>query len=358
MRGKTRKQPSMLALVSLESLVPPRHPLRTLKPLVDKILKDLSPVFDSMYATDGRVSVPPERLLKSTVLMALYSVRSERLFCEQLGYNMLYRWFLDMDMTEKVFVPTVFSKNRERLMDHEVASRFLAATVEAARDRGLLSSDHFSVDGTLIEAWGSMKSFREKDDDDSDNNGFGDFKGKKRSNDTHESKTDPDAKLYRKGRGKEAKLAYMGHVLMENRHGLIVDFEVTQANGYAERDAAIAMLDRLPGRTGSRKSRRVTLAADKGYDAKEFVRRCRDRRVTPHVAQKKYSAIDGRTTSHSGYAASTVARRLTEKVFGWMKTTGAHRRTRFKGLRRTAFNTVLVAATLNLLRLSRIPSPA
>jgi IS5 family transposase len=302
--------------------------------------------------------VPPERLLKSTVLMALYSVRSERLFCEQLGYNMLYRWFLDMDMTEKVFVPTVFTKNRDRLMNHEVASRFLAATVELARKRGLLSSEHFSVDGTLIDAWASTKSFRKKDDDDSDNNGFADFKGKKRSNKTHESKTDPESKLYRKGRGKEAKLAYMGHVLMENRHGLIVDFEVTEANGYAERDAAIAMIDRLPRRTKAGRRRRITLAADKGYDAKEFVHRCRLRRVTPHVAQKKHSAIDRRTTSHSGYAVSTVARRLTEKIFGWMKTTGAHRRTRFKGRRKTAFSAVLVAATFNLLRLSRIPSPA
>ena len=355
MRGKARSQPSMLALVSIDSLVPPRHPLRQLKPLVDQILKGLSSDFDSMYAVDGRPSVPPERLLKAMVLMALYGVRSERLFCEQLGYNMLFRWFLDMDMTDKVFVPTVFTKNRDRLMDHDVAAKFLSATVEIARERGLLSSEHFSVDGTLIEAWASMKSFRPKDDHDSDNNGFGDFKGKKRSNETHESKTDPDAKLYRKGRGKEAKLAFMGHALMENRNGLIVDFELTEANGYAERDAAIAMLDRQRRGKG-RKPRRITLAADAGYDAREFVRRCRERRVTPHVAQKKHSAIDGRTTSHPGYAVSTKARRLIEKIFGWMKTAAAHRRTRFRGRRRTAFSTVLVAASFNLLRLSRLPA--
>ncbi len=355
MRGKARSQPSMLALVSIDSLVPPRHPLRQLKPLVDQILKGLSADFDSMYAVDGRPSVPPERLLKAMVLMALYGVRSERLFCEQLGYNMLFRWFLDMDMTDKVFVATVFTKNRDRLMDHDVAAKFLSATVEIARERGLLSSEHFSVDGTLIEAWASMKSFRPKDDHDSDNNGFGDFKGKKRSNETHESKTDPDAKLYRKGRGKEAKLAFMGHALMENRNGLIVDFELTEANGYAERDAAIAMLDRQRRGKG-RKPRRVTLAADAGYDAREFVRRCRERRVTPHVAQKKHSAIDGRTTSHPGYAVSTKARRLIEKIFGWMKTAAAHRRTRFRGRRRTAFSTVLVAASFNLLRLSRLPA--
>ncbi len=355
MRGKARSQPSMLALVSIDSLVPPRHPLRQLKPLVDQILKGLSSDFDSMYAVDGRPSVPPERLLKAMVLMALYGVRSERLFCEQLGYNMLFRWFLDMDMTDKVFVPTVFTKNRDRLMDHDVAAKFLSATVELARERGLLSSEHFSVDGTLIEAWASMKSFRPKDDHDSDNNGFGDFKGKKRSNETHESKTDPDAKLYRKGRGKEAKLAFMGHALMENRNGLIVDFELTEANGYAERDAAIAMLDRQRRGKG-RKPRRITLAADAGYDAREFVRRCRERRVTPHVAQKKHSAIDGRTTSHPGYAVSTKARRLIEKIFGWMKTAAAHRRTRFRGRRRTAFSTVVVAASFNLLRLSRLPA--
>jgi len=356
MRGKAKSQPSMLALVSMESLVPPKHPLRELKPLVDAILRELSPVFDSMYAEDGRPSVPPERLLKSMVLMALYGVRSERLFCEQLGYNMLFRWFLDMDMTDKVFVPTVFTKNRERLMDHDVAARFLSATVEVARDRRLLSSEHFSVDGTLIEAWASMKSFRPKDDDDSDNNGFGDFKGKKRSNETHESKTDPESKLYRKGRGKEAKLAYMGHALMENRNGLIVEFEVTEANGYAERDAAIEMLDRQQARRGkkSRKPRRRTLAGDAGYDAKEFVKRCRERRVTPHVAQKKHSAIDGRTTSKVGYALSTRARRLIEKIFGWMKTAAAHRRTRFRGRRKTAFSTVIVAASFNLLRISRL----
>ena len=352
MRGKTRSHPSMLALVSMESLVPPRHPLRQLKPVLDGILKDLSPVFDSMYAEDGRPSVPPERLLKAMVLMALFGVRSERLFCEQLGYNMLFRWFLDMDMTDKVFVPTVFTKNRDRLMNHDVAGLFLASTVDVARERGLLSSEHFSVDGTLIEAWASMKSFRPKDDDDSDNNGFGDFKGKKRSNETHESKTDPESKLYRKGRGKEAKLAYMGHALMENRNGLIIDFEVTEANGYAERDAAIDMLDRQRGRGAPG---RRTLGADAGYDAKEFVRRCRERGVTPHVAQKKHSAIDARTTRHPGYAVSVRARRLIEKIFGWMKTAAAHRRTRFRGKRKTAFNTVIVAASFNLLRLARIP---
>ncbi len=348
----------MLALVSLESLVPPRHPLRKMKPLVDGILKDLSPVFDTMYAADGRPSVPPERLLKAMVLMALFGVRSERLFCEQLGYNMLYRWFLDMDMTDKVFAPTVFTKNRERLMHHEVAALFLSSTVDSARDRGLLSSEHFSVDGTLIESWASMKSFRRKDDDDSDNNGFGDFKGKKRSNKTHESKTDPDSKLYRKGPGKEAKLCFMGHALMENRSGLVLDFELTEATGFAERDAAIEMLKRERRRRGNAsKPRRLTLAADAAYDAREFVQRCRDLRVTPHVAQKKHSAIDRRTTAQPGYAISIRARRLVEKIFGWMKTAAAFRRTRFKGREKTAFAAGIVAASYNLLRLSNLSNP-
>ncbi len=348
----------MLALVSLDSLVPPQHPLRSIKPLVDGILKDLSPVFEAMYAEDGRPSVPPERLLKSMVLMALYSVRSERMFCEQLGYNMLFRWFLDMEMSEKVFVPTVFTKNRDRLMNHEVAELFLSATVESGRERGLLSSEHFSVDGTLIESWASMKSFRPKDDDESDNNGFGDFKGTRRKNDTHESKTDPEAKLYKKGKGKEAKLSYMAHALMENRHGLVVDIELTEANGFAERDAAIEMLERQRKRrrTGP-KPRRITLGADAGYDARNFVEACRQLRVTPHLAQKKHSAIDGRTTSKAGYAISVRARRLIEKIFGWMKTTGAFRRTRFRGRRKTGFAARIVAASFNLLRLSRIPSP-
>jgi len=349
----------MLALVSLESLVPPRHPLRSVKPLVDRILQDLSPEFDAMYASTGRPSVPPERLLKSMVLMALYTVRSERMFSEQLAYNMLFRWFLDMDMTEKVFDPTVFTRNRDRLMKHEVAELFLVATVDQARQRGLLSSEHFSVDGTLIDAWASMKSFRPKDDDDSDNNGFGDFKGKKRKNDTHESKTDPDAKLYRKGYGKEARLCFMGHALMENRNGLIVDFELTQADGYAERAAAETMLRRQKKRRRrSPKPRRITLGADSAYNTKAFVRTCRELRVTPHVARRLRGALDGRTTARPGYTVSARSRLLIEKIFGWMKTTGAFRRTRFRGKPKTAFAAGIVAATYNLLRISRLSTSA
>lgn len=365
MRGKIPAQPSLLALVSLESLVPERHPLRQLKPLAEEALGRLSPTFDAMYAEDGRPSVPPERLLKATLLMALFSVRSERALCEQLRYNMLFRWFLDMDMTDEPFVPTVFTHNRARLMEHDVATLFLGEIVQMARERHLLSEEHFSVDGTLIEAWASMKSFRRKDDDGGDNNGFGDFKGEKRSNDTHESKTDSDARLIRKGRGKEAKLAFMAHALMENRNGLITDCEVTHATGTAEREAAIAMLERHRQRKlwGKGKPRRITVAADKAYDSKDFVANCRRLRVTPHVAQfiagRRGSNVDGRTTRHAGYDMSTRARRLIEKIFGWMKEVGGARRSRYRGLGRTALGVKFVASAFNLLRIANLtPTPA
>lgn len=364
----------MLALVSLESMIPQEHPLRRIKPIVDEALRQLSPTFDAMYADGGRPSVPPERLLKAMVLMALYSVRSERLFCEQLGYNMLFRWFLDMGMTETAFVPTVFTHNRERLIDHEVGRKFFTAVVEHARGKGWLSSDHFSVDGTLIEAWASTKSFRPKDEVAGDNNGYADFKGTKRSNDTHESKTDPESRLYRKGRGREAKLSYMAHTLMENRSGLLVGAEVTQASGTAEPTAAITLIDRERARRekkakkakktsrkakkAARRGRRMTVAADKGYDTRAFVRACRDRNVTPHVAQNQHarrsSAVDERTTRHPGYRASTVARRLVEKPFGWAKSTGGLRRSRFRGLKRTAEASLIVFSTYNLVRIAKL----
>lgn len=364
----------MLALVSLDSFVPPDHALRRMRPLVQRVLAELDPVFDQMYASGGRPSVPPERLLKAMLLMALYSVRSERLFCEQLRYNMLYRWFLDMDIMDVPFDASTFSKNRDRLLEQDVARRFFEVVVELAREDGLLSSDHFSVDGTLVEAWASQKSFRPKDDDSDDNNGFADFRGKKRSNDTHESKTDPESRNYRKGFGREAKLSYMGHVLMENRNGLVTDFELTQADGHAERDAAADMLDRererrerrkkkskkkrqQASRRKNRKGRRITLGADKGYDAKEFIRRCRERRVTPHIAQNlsgRRSAIDRRTTHHPGYRLSSTARLLIEKVFGWAKTIGGFRRTRFRGKRRTRAAGLMVMAAFNLLRITKL----
>lgn len=343
----------MLCLLSPEDVVPPNHPLRGIKKLADAALVELSPEFDAMYSANGRPSVPPERLLKGMLLIALYSVRSERQLGEQLHYNLLFRWFLDMDMVEAPFDATAFTHNRDRLMEHEVGARFLALIVEQARRGRLLSAEHFSVDGTLIESWASAKSFRPKGDDDDDNNGWSDFSGKKRSNETHESKTDPEAKLWRKGRGRESKLSYMGHALMENRNGLLVDFAVTEANGRAERDAAVAMLNAsVPG------GRRITLGADRGYDAKEFVERLREQDVTPHIAQQsrpnRRSAIDGRTTRHPGYATSIGIRRRVESIFGWMKSFAGLKRSRFRTRRRTELFAHLAAAAYNLVRMSKL----
>lgn len=348
----------MLMLMSPESRVPAAHPLRAIKKLADEALRELSPRFDRMYSSNGRPSIPPERLLKSMLLMALYTVRSERLFCEQLDYNLLFRWFLDMDMTEPSFVPTVFSHNRERLMAHDVAHEFLLAIVAKARSERLISSDHFTVDGTLIESWASLKSFKKKDDDDQTppddpNNPTVDFHGEKRSNATHESKTDPDAKLARKGKGKEAKLSYSAHTLMENRHGLILDMQMDLADGRAERRNALEMLDEnVPG------SRSITLGADKGYDTKDFVADCRARNVTPHVAQnigkRRRSAIDRRTTRVAGYAISQRVRKRVEEVFGWMKTVGGFRKTRYVGLGANQLAAYMLAAAYNLLRVAKL----
>jgi len=359
MRGNLPKQTSMLALLSVESLVPQDHPIRPIKRLVDDILKALSPTFDQMYKTSGRPSVPPERLLKAMLLMAFFSIRSERLLCEQLQYNLLYRWFLDMDLTETPFDHSSFSKNRDRLLEHDVARKFFDQVVAAAGMRKLLSSEHFSVDGTLIEAWASAKSFRPKDEPPPDDtNGFGDFKGTTRTNDTHESTTDPEARLFRKGPGREARLSYMTHAMTENRNGLIVDLETTPATGTAEREAALKMLGRERAKRTGKRWRRLTVAGDKGFDTKDFVKRCRELRVTPHVAQnvhaRRSSAIDRQVTRHPGYGKSLLARLLIEKVFGWMKTTGGFRKSRFVGLRRTSFAAEIVAAALNVLRIVRL----
>lgn len=353
MRGKDTKQSSMLCLMSPEERVPAAHPLRGIKKLADAALAELSPTFDAMYASGGRPSVPPERLLKATLLMALYSVRSERQLCEQLDYNLLFRWFLDMNMLESAFVPTVLTHNRERLLEHDVATQFFRAVVAQARAKNLMSAEHFSVDGTLIEAWASAKSFRPKEDNDDDNNGWSDFSGTKRRNDTHESKTDPESKLWRQGKGRESKLSYMGHALMENRNGLLVGFEVTTASGTAERDAAIHLLNEsLPG------GNRITLGADRGYDCREFIDRCREHDTTPHVAQnentRRSSAIDGRTTRHPGYAVSISVRRRVESIFGWLKTSAGLKRTRFRGRAKTEFFGVMAAAAYNLVRISRL----
>lgn len=343
----------MLCLLSPEERVPKDHPLRDIRRLADGALVAMSESFDAIYADSGRPSVPPERLLKASLLIALYSIRSERQFCEQLEYNLLFRWFLDMDMLEPAFDATTFTKNRRRLMDADIAAEFFATVRDQASD--LMSREHFSVDGTLLEAWASMKSFRPKDEDAGENNGWADFRGHKRRNDTHESKTDPEARLFRKSRGHEARLCFGGHALVENRHGLLVDLRISEANGFAERQTALEMLDEHL-RHGS------TLGADRGYDTRGFVAGCRERGVTPHVAQyqhaRRRSAIDGRTTRHAGYRISQTIRMRIEQVFGWLKTVGGLRRTRFRGRRKTQFAAYLAGAAYNLLRVSRLRSCA
>jgi transposase len=357
MRGQDSKQATMLSLQSPEQRVPAKHPLREIKRLADEALARLSPVFDAMYASGGRPSIPPERLLKSTLLIALYSVRSERLFCEELDYNLLYRWFLDMNMLEDGFDHSSFSTNRQRLLEHQVAEKFFHEVIALARERKLLSRDHFSVDGTLVEALASLKSFKKKDGPPSEppddpGNPSVDFKGEKRSNETHESTTDPQARLTRKGPGKEAKLSYALHGLMENRNGLLVNLMLTEATGTAEREAALAMLSELPG------TQRVTVGADKGYDTKDFIKECRAHRITPHVAQNQYrkrrSGIDARTTKPPGYLMSQRIRKRIEEVWGWAKTIGGIRKTRFVGQEKVAMQSWFAGIAYNLVRMSRL----
>jgi transposase len=354
MRGEDKKQSSMLCLMSLEERVPKDHPLRGIKKLADEALGTLSNRFDRMYARGGRPSVPPERLLKAMLLIALYSVRSERQFCEMLQYNLLFRWFLDMDMVEEAFDATTFTHNRERLLKHDVAGHFFAAVVEKAKQAGLMSTEHFSVDGTLIEAWASMKSFRPKDDDDDDqdSNGWADFKGQKRSNDTHESKTDPESKLWRKGDGQPAKLCFQGSALMENRNGLLVEMRVTAMSGTAERENALAMLK------AAERSERATVGADRAFDVTSYVEECRAAGITPHVAQQitthRGSKIDGRTTRWPGYEISQRVRRRIESIFGWCKTIGGLRRTRVRGVARTNLAALIAGAAYNLTRITKL----
>ena len=359
MCGRREPQVSMLAFIDLETRVPAGHPLRTIKGLADRALAQLSPEFDRMYAQIGWPSIPPERLLKASLLISLYSVRSERGFCEQLDYNLLFRWFLGMNLMEPSFDPTVFTKNRERLLKHRVGQALFDEVVLEADRRGLLSDEHFTVDGTLIEAAASLKSFKPKDGDppkttdDDPGNPSVDFHGERRSNATHQSTTDPEARLLRKGKGKEAKLVFMAHALMENRHGLLVDFQTTQATGTAERDTVPVLVDQAKERGFHPK----TLGGDKGYDTGDCVAALRQRGLTPHVAQNtngRSSAIDGRTTRHPGYAISQRIRKRVEEIFGWMKTVGGFRRTRYKGLDRTGLAGYLVATAYNLVRMAKL----
>jgi len=351
----------MLAFVDVEARVPLDHPLRTIKALADEALERLSPEFDRMYAAVGRPSIPPERLLKSSLLIALYTVRSERAFCEELDYNLLFRWFLDMNLMEPSFDPTVFTKNRKRLLEHRVGQALFDEVVIGADRHGLLSDEHFTVDGTLIEAAASLKSFKRRDGDpppttDGDSgNPSVDFHGERRNNATHQSTTDPESRLLRKGKGKEAKLVFMAHALMENRNGMLTDFQVSSATGTAERDAAPVLLDQARERGFHPK----TIGGDKNYDTRECVKALRTRGVTPHVAQNtsgRSSAIDGRTTRYRGYAVSQRIRKRVEEIFGWMKTVGGFRRTRYQGLDRTSLAGYLVATAYNLVRMAKLLS--
>ena len=362
MRGEEQRQRAMLVVIDPEKRVAKDHPLRRVKQLAQEALAQLSAVFDQMYSAVGRPSIPPERLLKASLLMALYTVRSERLFCEQLNYNLLFRWFLDLEMDEASFDHSTFSRNRARLLEHEVAGQFFHAVVEQARRLRLLSDEHFTVDGTLIEAWASLKSFKRKDagpsqPPDDRGNPTVNFHGERRSNATHQSTTDPEATLAKKGVGKEAKLCYSANALMENRNTLLLDFQVEPADGKAERRAAIAMADeRLAGR------RRITLGGDKGYDTRDFVASCRALRITPHIAQNHArpggSALDARTVRYSGYALSQWMRKQVEEAFGWMKTVGGLRQTRYRGRLRVQMHAYLVATAYNLIRIAKLSAAA
>jgi transposase len=320
--------------------------------MVNVVLKDMSPCFTRIYAREGRPSIPPERLLRALLLQMLYSIRSERLLMEELDYNLLYRWFVGLNADDPVWNPTTFTKNRERLIDAAIADKFFERVLVLAREAGLLSDEHFTVDGTLIEAWAGHKSFKPKngpdDDVDDPKNPTVDFRGQKRSNDTHQSTTDPDARLYRKSNGTESKLCFAGHVLMENRNGLVVDGCVTEATGRCEREAGLTMAARLT-------SRKATIGGDKGYDAAAFVEGLRELGFTPHIAAKsKHSAIDGRTTRHPGYAISQRNRKRIEEVFVWMKTTATLRKTRHRGTRRVDWVFRFGLAAYNLVRMRNL----
>lgn len=351
MRGDDSQQSDLFIYGSLEERVPKDHPLRPVRAMADIALEALSPRFAELYSKIGRPSIAPEKLLRALLVQLLYSIRSERLLMEQLEYNMLFRWFVGLSMNEAVWNHAVFSKNRERLLEGEIANEFFAVVVEQARAMRLLSDEHFTVDGTLIEAWASHKSFRPKHGKD-ELGGGDDFHGNKRRNETHESKTDPQARLFRKGRGKEAKLCYMGHVLTENRNGLVVDVALTSADGRAEREAGLAMASRLPGGL-----RRVTLGADKGYDTQAFVEALRELNVTPHVAQNtsgRRSRIDERTTRHASYKISQRKRKRVEEVFGWIKTTAGLRKARHRGRDRVGWMFTFAAAAYNLVRMRNL----
>jgi len=369
MRGKRQAQRGLVCFIDFESRIPQRHPIRQVKALADEVLRRMSGQFETMYATDGRPSIPPERLLKAKLLQALYSVRSDRQICERLRYDLLFQWFLDMEPDEEPFHATTFTKNLDRLLHHHVSEVFFCEVVELAREHGWTSNEHFSVDGTLIEAWASMKSYRPKDEQPPEDpegpaagsdsakkragrNRWADFSGQKRGNDTHQSVTDPEARLLRKGKGKEARLCFGAHAVMENRNGLCVLFDV--AGGLeTESSTSLRQLDELLDRQFDPR----TVGADKGYHNREWVQGCRQRKIRPHCAlieSRKVRGIDARTTRTEGYRVSQVLRRRIEEHFGWLKTTGNLRKSRYKGIARTNFAAQLAMATCNLIRMAKL----
>jgi transposase len=357
MRGSDKRSGELFSYIDLEQRVRPDHPLRAIRSLTEAALTSLSSDFAGLYSGMGRPSIAPEMLLRAMLLQAFYSIRSERQLMERLEFDLLFRWFVGLGIDDPVWDHSTFSKNRDRLLDGEIAAKFLAAVLAQPRVKRLLSSEHFSVDGTLIEAWASMKSFKPKDPPDGGDPGGGrnapvDFKGQKRSNETHRSTTDPDARLYRKGPGMEAKLCFIGHGLMENRSGLVVDARLTRVSGHAEQLAALDMIERCANRPKA-----ITLGADKGYDAADFVEELRTLNVRPHVARNtsgRRSAIDGRTTRHWGYEASQRIRKRIEEVFGWMKTVAGLRKTKLRGLPRVDWAFTFAAAAYNLIRIPKL----
>jgi transposase len=370
MRGTTTRQVTFLS-VTPDQLIPPAHPIRRVKPLVEMALAELDPVFEQMYAAEGRPSIPPEHLLKACLLMAFYSIRSERQFCERLQYDLLFKWFLDLNVEDRAFDQSSFAKNRERLLQHEVSRRFFEAVLQLARQQHLLSSEHFTVDGTLLESWASLKSFgprkpnlggqrkpqpgrRRPPSGGGGSNPEVDFRGQKRSNLTHVSSTDPEARLARKGNGREARLSFAGHLLMENRNGLAVDVLMTEASGTAEWDAAEQMVKRQR----QRHRRRMTVGADKNYDVGRFIETMRELKVTPHVAQNitdhRGSRIDGRTAGQPGYSVSQRVRKRVEEIFGWLKVVAGGRKLRYKGVSRNQLWAEMATAAFNLVRIGNL----
>ncbi len=361
MRGEVPQQPGVFSYVMPEQRVPQDHPLRAIRAMVDTILQELSPAFDRLYSKVGRPSIPPEHLLRALLLQVLYTIRSERQLMEQLDYNLLYRWFVGLNMDAPIWDATTFTKNRQRLLDGDIAQAFFERVLAQARERHLLSAEHFTVDATLLEAWASLKSFRPKKQGPTDpppddpGNPTVNFHGERRSNATHHSTTDSDARLFRKGNGREAKLCYMGHVLMENRHGLAVRAEATVATGTAEAHTAEDLVEQVAG------ERRCTVGADKAFDTRDFVDAMRDLNVTPHVAQNmtsRQSAIDERTTRHPGYAISQRTRKRVEEIFGWLKTIGLMRKLRHRGTERVDWIFVFACAVYNLVRLRNLQEVA